>query len=169
MRENIIQAKGWVAVVTGFIACPCHLPFTLPLALTLTAGTALGAWIASNTFLIGAVLTVYFLGALGIGWYWLTKEDQPVQKNVTQGKKNVVVLTSSACSSCEDTVSLWNRLKEQHNFKLKIVDVNSRAGRQFAGAHNIFSTPVTLINQQVVFRGLPDAKLAAQSITNKRR
>ena len=164
MRENIIQAKGWVAVLTGFIACPCHLPFTLPLALTLTAGTALGAWIASNTFLIGVVLTVYFLGALGVGWYWLTKEDSHALE-VTQGEKKVVVLTSSACSSCEDTVSLWNRLKEQHNFKLKIVDVNSRAGRQLAGEHNIFSTPVTLINQQVVFRGLPDAKLAAQSIT----
>jgi len=51
-------------IVTGFITCPCHLPFVLPALAALLAGTAAGAFIAENKGLLIALATVYFLGVV---------------------------------------------------------------------------------------------------------
>lgn len=51
-------------LVTGFLTCPCHLPFLLPALAALLAGTAVGAFIAENTGLLIALSTVYFLGVV---------------------------------------------------------------------------------------------------------
>jgi len=83
------QVKGWAAVVTAFIACPCHLPITLPIILSLTAGTALGAWIADNRDLLVALLTLYFLGGLALGFYWLNKEEKPAARPSRAGSRAV--------------------------------------------------------------------------------
>ena len=40
---------GGVLAITGFIACPCHLPVTLPLVLGVLGGTGLGSYIGSHT------------------------------------------------------------------------------------------------------------------------
>jgi mercuric ion transport protein len=64
MRRALI---GGFLAVTGFLACPCHLVITLPLAAALLGGTALGGWIATHqgAILVGA--TIYFIGALAGG------------------------------------------------------------------------------------------------------
>jgi mercuric ion transport protein len=49
---------GYVLALTALVACPCHLPFTLPLLLALVGGTSLGAFLREQTGLV-------FLGALG--------------------------------------------------------------------------------------------------------
>ena len=51
-------------LITGFLTCPCHLPFVLPALAALLAGTALGAFIADNTVLLIALATVYFVGVV---------------------------------------------------------------------------------------------------------
>lgn len=51
-------------LVTGVIACPCHLPFVLPALAGLLAGTALGAFIAKNTGLLIALAAVYFFAVV---------------------------------------------------------------------------------------------------------
>lgn len=163
MKNNINETKGGVAVIVGFVTCPCHLPITLPIAISLTAGTATGAWLTNNTLLLGLIMTVIFLGSLGLGYYWINKEEQTAPK-WKRGAKNVVIVTSSACDSCEDTVSLWKNLKKEHQFRLKVVDVNSKAGRQLAGEKNIFSTPVTIINNQIAFRGTPKLDHAVAAV-----
>ncbi|MBI3538033.1 MAG: hypothetical protein HY070_10815 [Chloroflexi bacterium] len=66
--------KGIFLTLTGFLACPCHLPITFPLALTLTAGTALGAFLANNVWLIVAGSTIYFVGAIAFGLRYLSGE-----------------------------------------------------------------------------------------------
>ena len=43
---------GIALTVTGFLACPCHLIITLPLLLSLLAGTALGSFLSRNTGLV---------------------------------------------------------------------------------------------------------------------
>ncbi len=55
---------GWYLAVTGFVACPCHLVITAPLAATLLGGTALGGWIAGHQGAILMGASVYFIGAL---------------------------------------------------------------------------------------------------------
>ncbi len=63
MRTRI----GWFLTITGLLACPCHLPLTLPLLLSVLGGTALGASLAQQTGLITLAAAAYFLAALGLG------------------------------------------------------------------------------------------------------
>ena len=67
---------GGVLTVTGFVACPCHLPFTLPLVLGVLGGTGLGSFIGANTGLIYGVFTGYFIAGIGFGWYLLNRRQR---------------------------------------------------------------------------------------------
>jgi mercuric ion transport protein len=62
---------GYALAATAFVACPCHLAVTLPLALGLLGGTALGAVVISHTGLLVGAATVYFVGALAAALYIL--------------------------------------------------------------------------------------------------
>src|SRR5260370_11346729 len=64
MRRTI---TGWFLAVTGFLACPCHLVITLPLAAALLSGTALGGWITTHQGAIVVGASIYFVGALAAG------------------------------------------------------------------------------------------------------
>lgn len=66
--------KGYVAAGIAFISCPCHLVVTLPIVVSLTAGTGISAWLTQNKFLIGAGFSLLFITSLGLGYYWLTKD-----------------------------------------------------------------------------------------------
>ena len=65
---------GGVLLVTGFIACPCHLPLTLSLAVVLLGGTAVGGFIAANTGLVYGIAGGYFIVALAAGWYLFNRK-----------------------------------------------------------------------------------------------
>lgn len=67
---------GVVLAVTGFIACPCHLPFTLPLLIGVLGGTGIGAGIAANVSLIYMIATGYFVIGIGIGLYLLNRRQR---------------------------------------------------------------------------------------------
>src|SRR5262249_40814252 len=64
MRRTV---TGWFFAVTGFLACPCHLVVTLPLAAALLSGTALGGtalggWITTHQGAIAVSASLYFIG-----------------------------------------------------------------------------------------------------------
>jgi hypothetical protein len=64
MRRTV---GGWILIVSGFLACPCHLPLTLPLAVVMLSGTAPGGWLANHEGVLVAAASLYFLGALALG------------------------------------------------------------------------------------------------------
>jgi MerE protein len=64
MRRTV---TGWFLAVTSFLACPCHLVITLPLAAALLSGTALGSWIITHQGAIAIGASNYFIGALAAG------------------------------------------------------------------------------------------------------
>jgi mercuric ion transport protein len=58
---------GTFLTVTGFLTCPCHLIITLPLLISLLAGTALGSFLKQNTGLVYTGAGIYFVVALAVG------------------------------------------------------------------------------------------------------
>ena len=62
---------GWFFMITGFLACPCHLIITLPLIMVLLSGTAAGGWIAAHSGAIAVGASIYFVGGLAVGAFLL--------------------------------------------------------------------------------------------------
>lgn len=79
-----LTLRGGVAGLIALVACPCHLPLTLPFILALTAGTAFGGWLANNSIIIYIVSIVLFLGGLILATKWLTSDDDSskVQRSI---------------------------------------------------------------------------------------
>ncbi len=69
MRKTV---TGWFFTVTGILACPCHLVITLPLAVAVLSGTALGGWMATHEGAIATGATIYFVGAVVVGFTLLS-------------------------------------------------------------------------------------------------
>lgn len=61
------KLTGYLLGATAFVACPCHLPLTLPLTVALLGGTAWGAALSQNTGLIYGIATAYFVLGLLTG------------------------------------------------------------------------------------------------------
>ena len=181
MLQTWHTIKGGVAAVVAFAACPCHLPITLPLLIALTTGTAFGTWLENNTITVGVILTVIFIGGLGLAYKWMndaasapvaeaqagksrqagrrstkarkSERIAPVHQN---GVPKVTLVTSSTCSSCKSTKAVWEQAREHANFKYEEVNITSSRGRKLAAKHNIFSTPATIVDDHVVKRGKLD-------------
>jgi len=66
--------RGFAWVLGSFVLCPCHLPLTLGLLATVTAGTTLGALLHAHIVLAGVVITTVW--ALGL-WRGLGLLRQP--------------------------------------------------------------------------------------------
>ncbi len=84
---------GVVLTVTGFLACPCHLIITLPLLISLLAGTALGSFLSRNTGLVYTGAGLYFVVALALGAWFLF------------GPKRQNDETDAACLTCAPVAS----------------------------------------------------------------
>lgn len=51
------RVKYWISALFAFLTCPCHIPILL----FLLSGTAAGAFLASNVWLVLAVVLPIFL------------------------------------------------------------------------------------------------------------
>lgn len=79
---------GVVLTVTGLLACPCHLIITLPLLISLLAGTAAGSFLSRNTGLVYIGAGIYFVVASAVGYWFLFGKSRP--------KRDV----NAACPGC---------------------------------------------------------------------
>ena len=70
------KLAGGIIGATAFLACPCHLAITLPLAIGLLGGSAIGAFLAANTSLVVGVAMVWFLVGLGLAWWLLSSSSR---------------------------------------------------------------------------------------------
>jgi hypothetical protein len=81
------RIAGMVLTVTGVLSCPCQLVVTVPLLTGLLAGTALGSFLTHQTGLIYTAASIYFVGALTLGtWYLLGQPRRPHQADDLEDK-----------------------------------------------------------------------------------
>jgi len=73
MRRSVGSS---LLLITGFLACPCHVPLTLPLLVALFGGTALGTWLSTYTRIVIGLSAAYFLAAMVLG-LWLLNRRSP--------------------------------------------------------------------------------------------
>jgi hypothetical protein len=71
---------GVALTVTGLLACPCHLIVTLPLLVSLLAGTRLSSFLSRNTGLVYSGATIYFVVALALGAWFLFGPARPIRE-----------------------------------------------------------------------------------------
>ena len=62
------SVKGYLAIVSGLVLCPCHIP----LAAAALAGTAVGSLIADFYGVLVPASALYFAGAIFLGVRWMT-------------------------------------------------------------------------------------------------
>lgn len=81
------KLTGYLLTVTAFVACPCHLPLTLPLAVALLGGTAWGAALSRNAGLVYGIATAYFLLALlaGVRLTGIWRKGEPAECETCDG------------------------------------------------------------------------------------
>lgn len=93
--------SGYALMASAFVACPCHLPLTLPILLALVGGSSLGTFLATRTDLVFVAALVYFVVGIVAGLVLLNRRSGrlassrpergcPVQ-NPVQNKEGVVL------------------------------------------------------------------------------
>lgn len=81
------KGRRYLAAGVAFISCPCHLVVTLPLLLSLTGGTAVGAFLSSNIWLIIAVSFLLFGGSLALAYRWWGAEAKSCRISAETGRR----------------------------------------------------------------------------------
>ena len=80
----------------------------------------------------------------------------------------VTLLTAKWCPECPSAKEIWRELRKEHDFEYEEIDVSSERGKELAEENDIRSVPVTLIDGNTAFIGIPDRNEAALAIQGKR-
>ncbi len=70
MMRMVRTVRPIVSGIVALVSCPCHLPLTFPLILSLTAGTVVGTWLAVNTAAVVGGSVVIFVSSLLLTLRW---------------------------------------------------------------------------------------------------
>jgi glutaredoxin len=79
----------------------------------------------------------------------------------------VSLLTAKWCPQCPSVKEIWRELKQQYDFEYEEVDITSDRGKELVKQNEIKSVPITLIDGNVVFVGIPDKEEAVLAVQNK--
>lgn len=70
-----LERRGRRWLVWSFLACPCHLPWTLALLGSMLGGTVLGGLLREHTVVAGLLVASTWLAGTGRG-FWLVRKGQ---------------------------------------------------------------------------------------------
>lgn len=73
------ENRGRLWLVLSYVLCPCHLPVTMALLVTLAGGTAVGAAMTESMWRLGAVMAGLYGLALWRGFHHLRRAKAAVQ------------------------------------------------------------------------------------------
>jgi len=72
--------------------------------------------------------------------------------------KHVIILVGRWSRECREVENFWKQKKKKINFKLEIIDIDSDNGMKLMDEYEVSSVPVTIIDDEVVFIGMPELK-----------
>ncbi|MEO0233949.1 MAG: thioredoxin family protein [candidate division WOR-3 bacterium] len=72
--------------------------------------------------------------------------------------KKVVLLVGNWSKESKEVKEIWLRLKKSKKFELKILDVSTKEGAEVMDKYEISVIPVTIIDGEIKFIGIPDLK-----------
>lgn len=75
MTQSSKKARIGISGFIALVSCPCHLPVTLPIILSITAGTSLGLWIINNTGVVAIISSLIFVGSLFLTFRLVNKRE----------------------------------------------------------------------------------------------
>jgi thioredoxin 1 len=76
----------------------------------------------------------------------------------------VTLIHADWCSVCQATRKFWNELRKDYTFDYEEVSLTSPGGIEYVKKHNVHSVPVTLMEDNVVFFGLPEREKAIEAV-----
>jgi hypothetical protein len=65
------KIRSSIMFFIALVACPCHLPITMPLILLLLAGTSTSVWLTRHVGWVYGALAGIFLLSLVLGFRWM--------------------------------------------------------------------------------------------------
>lgn len=81
--------------------------------------------------------------------------------------KRVIVLTGRWSHECREVEKFWKQRQKRHSFDLEIVDVDTDTGMKIMDEYEVSSVPVTIIDDEVVFIGMPELKRVDEIFNEK--
>lgn len=72
--------------------------------------------------------------------------------------KNIIVLTGTWSHECREVEKFWKQKSKKTKFNLEIIDVDTEKGMKLMDEFEVSSVPVTIIDNEVVFIGIPEIK-----------
>lgn len=72
---SVLERRGRRWMVWSFLACPCHLPWTLALLGSMFGGTVLGGLLREHAVVAGLLVASTWLAGTGRG-FWLVRKGQ---------------------------------------------------------------------------------------------
>ncbi len=72
---SVLERRGRRWLVWSFLACPCHLPWTLAVLGSMFGGTVLGGLLREHTVVAGGVVASTWLAGTARG-FWLVRKGQ---------------------------------------------------------------------------------------------
>ena len=107
------SVKGFAAAMVALVACPCHLPLTIPLLLVLTSGTAVGVWLAANTWFVWTGSFVLFIGGLALALVWFRQAETAAQCDVPANKGSQIhTLPVDSAKRMSNSTTIHTQTKE---------------------------------------------------------
>lgn len=73
-RDGELRGRRWL--ILSFVFCPCHLPWTLGILAMLGGGTALGAFVRGNGWLVGAMVTALWVAGTARGFLLIRRAER---------------------------------------------------------------------------------------------
>jgi thiol-disulfide isomerase/thioredoxin len=76
----------------------------------------------------------------------------------------VTLVHAKWCHFCPTARKTWQKLNDEYDFEYKEVDIDSPEGKELAEKFKIRSIPTTIIDDKIVFVGVPDEDQASKVV-----